>query len=82
MLFNILLTLNICTFLFFIVFLFFMNIIDDDIKCNLFNLESFQNKKKYASNLDHIDSVKSKYYIMKGDKDEKSLLHKIKLAIK
>lgn len=78
MLFNILLTLNICTFLFFIVLLFFIN---DDMNCDdqYTTKDSFQNKKKYVTNLDHIDSVKSKYYIIKGNKDEKSLINKIKL---
>lgn len=83
MLFNILLTLNICTFLFFIVLLFFINtgIDNDDMNCDdqYTTKDSFQNKKKYVTNLDHIDSVKSKYYILKGNKDEKSLINKIKL---
>jgi len=70
MLFNILLTLNICAFIFFIIYLF---IYHQD--CN----ESFNNNKKYVSKSDHIDSLKSKYYILKGGEDEKSLLSKIKL---
>jgi|LauGreDrversion4_2_1035121.scaffolds.fasta_scaffold02981_2 hypothetical protein len=33
----------------------------------------------YANNIDYEDALKSKYYTLKGNKDEKSLISKIQL---
>lgn len=71
MLFNNFLFLKVCLFLSFIFYLF--------IHYKIYN-ESFKNKN-YASETDYRDSLKSKYYILKGGENEKSLLSKINLYI-
>lgn len=77
MLFNILLTLNICSFLFFIIYL------TDTTNCIISVLtdkqDTFANKKRYITHSDRIDLLRSKYYILKGNKNEKSLYGKNKL---
>jgi hypothetical protein len=64
MLFNILLTLNICTLLILFFFIYF------------YQCEAFKNKNILHS--DYIDSMKGKYNILKSGENEKSLLSKIK----
>jgi hypothetical protein len=65
MLFNIFLTLNICTLLILFFFIYFY-------QCE----EAFENKNTIHS--DYIDAVKGKYNVLKSGKNEKSLLSKIK----
>lgn len=65
MLFNILLTLNICALL---ILFFFIYFYQWD--------ETFENKNTIHS--DYIDAMKGKYYVLKSGENEKSLLSKIK----
>jgi hypothetical protein len=65
MLFNILLTLNICTLLILFFFIYFY-------QCD----EAFENK--YPLQSDYIDSMNGKYNTLKSGKNEKSLFSKIK----
>ena len=65
MLFNILLTLNICTLLILFFFIYFY-------QCE----EAFENKNRIHS--DYIVAMKGKYNVLKSGENEKSLLSKIK----